>query len=280
MEAGGEYGGSGGDEAIYQYGRAVRGGAETESAHGTDFETAETGKQANRVGDAGAVKGKGALDGRALASETGFVGAGSASDDGGGFAAGESGGEGAGGSGVADAHLAHADEGAAGGRSAVGRFDSKRQRRDGLVARHGGLEAEVLRTEADGTADEAGGFGNRVGDSGIDNFQLHAGDAGERVDGGASAQEVSDHLSGDGLWIGVDALGADAVIGGEQDDAGLLDGGRESGLNSGDAVGDLFQAAETAGGLREFKLARAGASHPVGVHRLDAFESLVQIRHG
>ena len=56
-------------------------------------------------------------------------------------------------------------------------------------------------------------------DADIDDADVGAGLSRQHVDRRAAAQEVADHLRGHGGWIRTDALGSDAVIRGEDDDA-------------------------------------------------------------
>ena len=161
------------------------------------------------------MEGEGALDGAALARETLVIDSGAAADDVGDGQAGEGGGDGAGGGGVADAHLAEAEEIAAFGGGLGGESDAGGERGMHFGRRHGGLDAKVARGGGGAAADDAIEDGQRREYADVGNLEVDSTGVCEGVDGGTAAQEVGDHLGGDFLRIGADALGADAVIGGE-----------------------------------------------------------------
>ena len=210
-----------------------------------------------------------AVDGGAFAGHAGIVGGGSGSDDGCGGLAGERGGDGARGSGVANSHFAEAEKIAAVVGGFVGEFDASFERGVHFGFGHGRTFAEVACALGYAARDQIFGRRERRGYADIHHLEFNAAGAGEGVDGRAAVEEVQNHLRCDGLRISADAFGANTMIGCEEDDAGMACGQIECSTDGGAAVGDFFEASETAGWLGQFELARGGLVDPAGIDGSD-----------
>jgi hypothetical protein len=160
-------------------------------------------------------------------------------------------------------------------------LDAHGQRRLGLVARHGRLDAEVARTGSDLALPEARRRIDRTGDTDVDDDDPDAELTRERVDGGTAGDEVRDHLGRDLLRPGRDPLGVDAVIGGE-DGHGRSGGDRRrtDAGDRGEPDGHVLQDAEGTARLGQSVLAGACLDGGDRVARPDRGEDEVEGTRG
>src|SRR5207244_4530673 len=105
-----------------------------------------------------------------------------------------------------------------------------------------------------------------------------AGLAREHVDRGAAGEEVLDHLRGDRLRIGADALGNDPVVAREDEDDWALDP-RRAAAQRGETHGEVLEPAEAARRLRQRVEMATRGDRGALVRRHDRVKELAERRH-
>ncbi|MNZ83411.1 hypothetical protein D3C78_1021380 [compost metagenome] len=173
-------------------------------------------------------------------------------------------------------HLARAlDAGAPGG-----------QRRVALLGGHRRLAGEVGGAGAEGVAVHAAQRLAVAGGAQVDHLQPCVQLVGEHADRRAAGDEVVQHLPGDRLRIGGNALLDHPVVAGEHGDPRLLQVRALAALQRGEVDGQLLEAAQRTGRLGQPRLALfgllprhvvgrlAGRLPPVFAHRDSPFRTM------
>ena len=231
--------GGGGDEAVDDHRHLLLTRGEDGAEHRGDLAPTEPREDRQRIGEHAGVMHERAVDGIGLAGQAGIVDARAAPDPVGTPAAEERGIERGGHRGIADPHLADAEEvGAARhGLHAVG---------DGRRA-HAVVHGRTLR-------DVAGRQLQRQ----LENAQVELVQGADLADRRASRGEVRDHLRGHLARIGRDALVGDAVVAGEDRDHRIVEHRLGLALPAGEEFDEVLEPAQRA--------ARLGKGQVAGAH--------------
>ena len=279
-QAVGDESGRAGDEAVEDDDATGQRAAEDDAGQHADLEPADAGQDVEAVGRVGAVHVERSLDDGDLVRELAVGAARAAARGLVRRAVGQGGDDGAGRRGVADAHVAGADDIGAG----IGGFQGQRDARGHaclcLLAGHGRALRYVSRAGAHTHYAQVGVNGQRRGDPGVDDDQAHARAPSHDADGGAAREDVAHHLRRDLLGVGGDALGHHAVVGGGEDDRLAPQCRSFSAEDSGDPDGQLLQPAQAAGRLGELPLSKRGGVRRVAVGGGDAADHVLHAVRG
>ena len=150
-------------------------------------------------------------------------------------------GQGGGGRGVGDPHLATNEELAVCQAGALGGVTTRPQGQGELMLGHGRLLGEVGGARAQDLILDPGLRFQGQGGAEVDDLQLGPQGPSGDADGGATAGEVPDHLDGNGLGEGGDALRRHAVVADEDGDPDPVQVGMRGPLQGREAHGDGLQ---------------------------------------
>ena len=103
--------------------------------------------------------------------------------------------------------------------------------------------------------------------------------AGQDVDGRPPAEKILDHLRRHDLRIGAHAFGHHAMVGGEREDDGPVDRGREPSRDLGEPARQLLEPPETAQWLGQPIKGSLGLETRRGVREPDAAKELLEHGH-
>ncbi|MNR03671.1 hypothetical protein D3C85_1195800 [compost metagenome] len=131
---------------------------------------------------------------------------------------------------------------------------------------------EVRRAGADAQMAYTRQLQREVDGAQVDHFQLCIQLPRQHADGGATADEVMQHLPGHCLRVGRDTLGDHAVIAGKDCDPDLLNAGLELALQAGQLHRQLLQAAQRASRFGQLLLTRQGLFANSLVNRTTGFK--------
>jgi hypothetical protein len=152
--------------------------------------------------------------------------------------------------GVADAHFAEGEDIAAARGDLACQVGAAAQRQGALGLAHGGAVKVIRRAaSADFQVAQALARAEVVGHAGIGHHQLHAGQAGQRVDGSAAGEEVFHHLPGHVLRIGRNTGLRRAVVAGADQHVRMPDRRVETALDQAQLQGEILQPAQRTGGF-------------------------------
>ena len=184
------------------------------------------------------------------------------------------------GGGVADAHLADAEDLHAVVLGAARGADAGVDRRQRLFARHRRLDGEVLRAHGDLFVAHAGK--GEVGvDAEVDHVDLGAAVAREHADAGQPAGDVDCLRQRHRLRRRGDALRDDAVVRSEHQHAAAVGAVVELAGDAGDLHADVLEPAQASGRLGKAQLAFAGSRHGALVRRGNGGKGFIeQFIHG
>ncbi len=179
--------------------------------------------------------------------------------------------------GVSDPHFAEPDHVDAGLDRVASHLETDRDRRVGLIPCHRRLARHIPRARRHATLMQAGDVTEIRCDTDIDDLDFGAGHAGQCVDAGAPGEKIRHHLPRHGGRVRRNAFGRDAVVGREHDNSRPLDSRRQRPLNRHHAIRQFLQAAKTARRLRQRRLMRLRATHPVRIEWFDLPQDIPEI---
>ena len=212
-----------GDKTVYNHRASVGGSAQDGPGQPANLEPADFGEQVKPIRRVGLVDLQGALDGRDFAFQAPVIHAGAAPGNlADGFAS-NSRGDGGGRGGVADAHIAGGEQVQAVGNFGFDDFRTSQEAGFGLLARHGRANGNIGSAGRDLADEQLRVRLHRGGRAHIHNDDARANVPRQHVDGCATVQEVQNHLRGDFLRVGADALGDDSVVARHDGDNFVLD---------------------------------------------------------
>lgn len=225
-------GGGGGDVTIKENGNAIVAGGQYRTGHRGKLAPAEPSQNLQGIFKMRAVQSERLVDGFRLALKPRRINAGARTDPVISPALIKGGANRSRDGGIAYSHFTDAQKiGAAGNR-----FHAEGHGLYALGLLQGGMFGDVARRHFEGQ---------------FKYLQAEAKSLAELVDGGSAGAKVGDHLRRHFLGISGDTMADDAVVSGEDDNDGPVDGGGMAPLPGGDKFSEFFETAERAQRLRE-----------------------------